>query len=246
MRHYVLTRSAYGPAWDAAANRRRLEVTRAVTARLMAAQGSASWTWVVLLDVRDPLLAERRALYASAAPAFIPLEWRHPGDTDVVPTVQSSIARSRAAAADYAAPWRAALGPADDQVLMTRLDDDDGLAPDAIARYQAAARRTNKRTVLMLPKGVRVWSGRYTEVRHERNAMHTLVTPPGDRLCVYDYGHTKPGVAAPVITVDERWGWLWVRHRDTISGWRRADAALTPRVRAAFPIDWRALEAAWR
>ena len=242
----MLTRSAYGPAWDRAANRRRLEVTRAVTARLMAHQRAASWTWVVLLDVRDPFLAERQALYAASAPAFIPIAWRPPGDTDVVPVVPTSVARSRRAAADYRAPWRAATGLADDQVLMTRLDDDDGLAPDALARYQAAARRTNERTVLMLPMGVRVWAGRFTEVRHERNAMHTLVTPPGDDLCVYDYGHTQPGAAARVVMVDERWGWLWVRHRDTISGRHNAAAPITPAIQAAFPIDWRGLEAAWR
>ena len=38
MRFYVLTRSAYGPAWDLDANRRRLAVTRAVTAAAMRAQ----------------------------------------------------------------------------------------------------------------------------------------------------------------------------------------------------------------
>ncbi len=55
LRHFVLTRSAYGPAWSIEANRRRLAVTKAVTARLMAAQTTRVWTWVVLLDRRDPL-----------------------------------------------------------------------------------------------------------------------------------------------------------------------------------------------
>ena len=36
MRHCVLTRSAYGPEWTLEANRRRLALTRAVTAKLMA------------------------------------------------------------------------------------------------------------------------------------------------------------------------------------------------------------------
>ena len=134
MRHYVLTRSAFGPAWDLDANRRRLAVTRAVTAPLMAAQTARAWTWVVLLDERDPLLAERMALYRASAPAFLPLVWR--------PEVEGN--PSRIAAADYRAPWRSMLGPADDQVLTTRLDDDDGFAPDALARYQAAARRLRR------------------------------------------------------------------------------------------------------
>src|SRR5688572_33177200 len=69
VRHYVLTRSAYGPAWDREANARRLEITRAVTARLMAHQTAKAWTWVVLLDERDPFAAERLALYRASAPA---------------------------------------------------------------------------------------------------------------------------------------------------------------------------------
>jgi hypothetical protein len=232
MRHYVLTRSAYGPAWDLEANRRRLAITRAVTARLMAQQTAKAWTWVVLLDERDPLLAERLALYRASAPAFIPL-MRQSGDEP-----------SRAAAADYRAPWRAQLGPANDQLLTTRLDDDDGFAPNALARYQARSRALKRRVVLMLPIGMRVWAGRYSVVRHDRNAMQTLLTPPGDEMCVYDYGHVKPG--APVLLVDNAPGWLWVRHRDTLSNWRLAKRPLEPFIRGLFPIDWQALEAAWR
>jgi hypothetical protein len=243
VRHAVLTRSAYGPAWDAEANRRRLEVTRAVTARLMLAQRACDWTWVVLLDERDPFLAERLGLYRSSAPRFVPIVWTPPEEPVAIP---ASVSVQRIAAADYRAPWRQAVGPADDQVLMTRLDDDDGLAPDALVRYQAAARRVRRRSILMLPIGVRVWNGRQTRVRHERNAMHTLVTPPGDDLCVYDYGHTTVRRVAPVITVDLAPGWLWVRHRDTISGYRQAERRITPTLRRLFPVDWDALEAGWR
>ena len=97
----------------------------------------------------------------------------------------------------------------------------------------------------MIPSGIRVWRGRWSDVRHLRNAMHTLVTPPGDGTCVYDYGHAKCHTAAPVVMVDQEWGWIWVRHRDTISGWKRADAPITRTVRAAFPIDWASLNRAW-
>ncbi len=247
MRHVVLTRAAYGPAWDLAANRRRLHVTRAVTAPLMAAQTDRDWTWIVLLDARDPLIAERRDVFAAAAPSFVPVEWTPPPRPkaaawdrhgDAATTIQ------RIAAEAYRAPWRAAIG-ADGPLMMTRLDDDDGLAPDAVARYRAAAARASARTILMLPAGVRVWRGRYAVVRHERNAMHCLVTPAGDDLCVYDYGHAKCQKVAPIVMVDQAWGWLWVRHRDTISGWKRADAPITAAVRAAFPADWKALGRAW-
>jgi hypothetical protein len=240
MRQFVLTRSAYGPAWDVGANRRRLAITRAVTARLMAAQTERDWTWVVLLDERDPLLAERLALYGDSAPQFEPIVWI---PTDL-PKAEGMI-RQRIAAADYRAPWRSVVGPADDTTLQTRLDDDDGLAPDALTRVRTAAAGVTRRTILMLPTGVRVWRGCYVHVRHERNAMHTLVTPPGDAGTVYDYGHTKCAAAAPIVLLDDAWGWLWVRHRDTISGYHRAHLRINPAVRAAFPVDWAALRRAW-
>jgi hypothetical protein len=244
VRHFVLTRSAYGPAWDLAANRRRLAITRAVTARLMARQTSCDWTWVVLLDPRDSLLRDRVALYRDSAPSFVEIMWEPP-PAGVAPRTATNLRlRQRIAAADYRAPWRDAIGSTDAVVLTTRLDDDDGLAPSAIARYQRSAPAT--RAALMMPVGIRVWRGRYELVRHERNAMHTLVTPPGDAGTVYDYGHTKVASAAPIVMVDEDPGWLWVRHRDTISGWRRATAPITPSVRSMFPADWDALKEAWR
>lgn len=238
MRQYVLTRSAYGPAWDIEANRRRLAITRAVTARLMAAQTTRDWLWIVLLDQRDPLLAERLAVYVEAAPLCVPLIWT---PENVPPEGK---ARQRIAAADYQAPWRSLI-PCDDLALMTRLDDDDGLAPDALARYRAAGRKLKRRTALMLPMGIRVWNGRYTVVRHESNAMHTLVTPKGDGLCVYDYGHTKVRRTVRVERVDQKPGWLWVRHRDTISGYREGKRPISDYIRRTFPVDWKALEAAW-
>jgi len=254
VRHYVLTRAAYGPRWDIAANRRRLAVSAAVTVPLMAAQTSRDWTWIVLLDERDPLIEERIALFSSGAPALIPLRWMPPQSPRAAPWDRHGAATNtvqRIAAEAYRAPWREALGSRDERILQTRLDDDDGLAPDSLARYREASARLPRRAILMLPKGVRVWRGMYADVRHERNAMHTLLTPPGDTGTVYDYPHAKCDTdrragGARVVMVDQRWGWLWVRHRDTISGHKRAESRITSLVRDAFPIDWRGLRAAWR
>jgi hypothetical protein len=248
MRSYVLTRAAYGPTWDLDANARRLAVTAAVTTRLMDAQTDRDWTWVVLFDEHDPLLERRATEFEAAAPTFLPIMWTPPSCPRAAPWDRHADETStvqRIAAEAYRAPWREAIGPRDEPVMMVRLDDDDGFAPDAMARYRAAAAKVTTRTILMLPSGVRTWRGRYSSVRHERNAMHALVTPPGDATCVYDYGHAKCQKAAPIVMVDERWGWLWVRHRDTISGWKRAGLPITRTVRDAFPIDWRALRRAW-
>lgn len=256
MNHYVLTRSAFDPrAWDIDANRRRLEVTRTVTVPLMAAQTNKRWSWIVLVDPDDPFRDERIKAFDGVGVPVIPIVWRFKGEPEHARWDRRTRARTRLvermAASAYRAPWRDVILPSNDVLLQTRLDDDDGLAPDAIERYQGAARRaaagsSPARQILMLPQGVRVYRARYNEETHERNAMHTLVTFPGDTLCVYDYGHAVCHKTAPVSIIDRKWGWLWVRHQDTISGWKvNTPHLLDDRVRGAFPIDWPRLGRLW-
>lgn len=244
VRHFVLTRSAYGPEWAAEANRRRLAITAACTSRLMAAQTTTAWTWLVLLDHRDPLLPERLAVFEAGAPGrVVPILWE-PTDVAAAPWDKHGARTThaqRVAATAYRAPWAQAIGDRRQPLLQTRLDDDDGLAPTTLARVQRAALRMTARTVLMHPIGYRTWQGRATAVRHPENAMHTLFTPAGDTLGVYDYGHRLVARVAPVRTVDMAPAWLWVRHPDTISGHRQADHPITLVVRRLFPVDWAAL-----
>lgn len=232
MKHFVMTRSAYGPAWDKDANRRRLEVTIGVTVASMAAQTSKDWTWIVLLDRNDPLKAERKAAFESAG---VPVKFF---------TIASKTTdRSEAAVEGYRAPWGRQVGKRDDIVAMTRLDDDDALAPWAIERIAKHAPKVRRRTVLVLPVGVRSWGGRYTLVQHFSNAMQTLVTLPGDDLHVYGYLHRQARHVAKLRAIETRIGWVWTRHADTISGWRTAERPLSDGLRRSFPIDWSLLEA---
>jgi hypothetical protein len=224
--NWVMTRSAYGPEWDREANARRLAITRAVTARLMAQQ-TADFSWIVLLDNRDPFLNDRMDLYAKSCPAFYPLIWSSGPET------------TRKDKADRMPNWRIFVKPRE-PALMTRLDDDDGFAPDALERYQRAAAKLTERTVLILPGGIRYFAGFEVAVRHERNAMQSLYTPPGDTLSPYDYTHTDP--PAPVWIVDSGPSWLWVRHEDSISGEdMNAAYPLTDATRRHFPVDWSAI-----
>lgn len=226
-----MTRSAYGPAWDLEANRRRLEVTRGVTVASMRAQTGKDWTWLVALDRHDPLYDERRAVFMSAGVAarFLDIE------TDTHD-------RAVAAVAGYRAPWADIIGSRDTRVAMTRLDDDDALAPWALERIATVAAKVPRRMALILPRGLRVWNGRCTLVRHDSNAMQTLVTPPRDELHVYEYLHRQVRKAAPTRGIDNRLGWVWTRHQDTISGWHNADTPIPAKFRDLFPIDWRLLE----
>lgn len=217
-------RSAYGPAWTLEANRRRLAVTEGVTIRSLASQTSRDFGLVVLLHRLDDLLEERQRAFARLGATFLYL------DDAGLP--------SEVAFAAYRAGWADAVGSRDDSVAMTRLDDDDGFAPWAMAKVREVTQRVTGRTALMFPHGVRVWQGGYTVVRHTSNAMHTLVTPPGDAMTVYDYGHRRVRQFAPVRLIDRRPAWIWSRHPDTISGWRRSDMPLNPLIRGMFDIDW--------
>lgn len=233
MRQFVLTRSAYGPAWSLEANQRRLAITRGVTVASMAAQ-ERGWTWLVVMHRADPLRAERRLAFLSAN---VPVRFL---DID-----SDTTDRKEAAVEAYRAPWEQIIGERDEQVAMTRLDDDDALAPWVMGRVREAIPKVPQRTVLVMPHGLRVWNGRCTAVRHESNAMQTLVTPPGDRLHVYGYAHRLARTIAPLVRLDHRLAWLWARHDDTISGWHISESPIPSRVRSMFPIEWSLLDGQW-
>jgi hypothetical protein len=270
MNHFVLTRSAYGPEWTPEANARRLALTNAVTIPLMAQQSTRDWTWLVLLDPRDALLEERLWAYRNVQQtgiAVIPLLW-WPEDVAPAPWDRNAARTTRVqqvAATGYMAPWREEI-PTESRALMTRIDDDDGFALDALERFQRAAADVpdDARRILVLPQGFRVSNGRYVRVVHPANAMHSLVTPAGDELCIYDYGHTQiarggyvdlrrrevfdsgriapsEDAPAPVTFVDDAAGWLWVRHGDTISRDVPAPMPISRGLREMFPIDWSVL-----
>jgi hypothetical protein len=261
--HYVLTRSVYGPECSAAANARRLEITRAVTVRLMVQQTTKDWAWIVAVHPDDPLLDDRLALFRSAGVPVHPIHWK-PDDVHAAPWDRHGDSRTttvqKVAATAYKAPWRSVMESG--AVVQTRIDDDDGFTVDALERIQRAAVGLASRRVLMLPEGYRVFAGRYVRVYQANNAMHSLFTPAADDLCVYDYGHTRtylgghqdlgpgqrprrfgphPGAPAPTTFVDTEPAWLWVRHRDTISGHQKAWMPISAGLRRLFPIDWSAV-----
>lgn len=217
-------RSAYSPSWDEAANRRRLDMTRAVTIRALRSQTFRDFRLIVLLHSRDRLLSERRRSFSEIGADFLYLD--------------ATGTSAEVAWQGYRAGWAEAIGSRTDWVAMTRLDDDDALTPWALSRIAQRAPDMTSRAALIFPLGIRVWRGGYTLVRHDSNAMHTLVTPPGDRMTVYDYGHRKVRRVAPTRNIDTRIAWLWSRHPDTISGWRLSDRPLTPEIRAMFNVDW--------
>lgn len=170
------------------------------------------WTWIVWVNPADPLLEDRLNAFRSAGAPVIPIQ-DNPED-----------------AIDWSGP-----------VLTTRIDDDDAFAPDAFVRLRLAVEGLTETRVLMFPFGFRTYQGRYDYIRHLKNAWASVYAV-GDQLHAKSVQHQRIRALAPVIDVDTRPAWLWVRHPDTNSGFHRAANYLTGRVRRTFPIDWSLIE----
>ena len=238
VRHYVLTRAVYDPAhWTGSAAGARLEVFEASTVASVAAQTIPADVWIIAQHADDPLATIRQDIVTGALKGT---------GTTLTTLTTSDHAGTRAQAADdaYRLPWTATiitLEGADNgggRRLTTRLDDDDAFTPDAFGRLQHAARTVHDRRALIFPIGYRLHAGRITRVRHESNAMSTLHTPPGDTANVYDYAHRRIAQSVPVTLLDDNPAWLWVRHDNTLSGWKAARDLVGPKLRALFPVDW--------
>lgn len=238
MRHYVLTRSAFGPAVPIAENRRRLELLRRVTVPSMAAQTNHDVLWVVLLDNDDPLGGERRAAFEVAG---LPL---------VFGSAHGMIVRGQKDK-PYG-PWAQYVRT--DQVLLTmRMDDDDAIAPFVLAmvREHAESVDPGSRFVWTLPDGWRV-AGSMAERAHWPIPMFsTLQVPAGARRTIFDANHLGARKLAPLRPIPSEPAWLWVRHQHTRSShlgqwtfaeWRKQAVPIDDAIRSGFPVDWPYIE----
>lgn len=166
MKHYVLTRAYRSPEYPLEANRRRIEITRRVTAASLAVQGT-EWTWIVYIDPSDPLLDERLDAFASAGAPVLTTNGPLDGLID----------------------WSGA-------VLTTRVDDDDAFSRDAFARLRAQMRnrlevlifpvghRVNAGQVMDIRHLRNAWSSLYAPKgvqRHVRQQPHQRVRLLGPR-----------------------------------------------------------------
>ena len=125
-------------------------------------------------------------------------------------------------------------------VLTTRIDDDDAFARDAFRRLRD--RVTDTRTVWMFPRGYRINDGQQEPILHRRNAWASLYAPQGQRIHIRQVAHPQVQRLAPVRTIDTDPAWLWVRHQDAKTAFRRAIEPITEDVRRRYAVDWAYLE----
>lgn len=239
IRHYVLTRAAYASnLWDDEANYRRLRLLADVTAPSLEAQDlKYQFTWVVLLNVTDPLYHERRRIVEDCTEI---------ANIRLALTAEYSDTREQAAQRAYKIFWPNL--PVSKPYLTTRIDDDDAFTPDAIKRIQEKAMEFYTKPkqpyrALIFPQGYRVYNGKYSSVRHLTNAYSTLYTPAGGSRNVYSYSHKRVREYAEVTYIDDHPAWLWVRHKDTISGHKKTGFPIDDKLMGTFPrVNWKLLK----
>jgi len=243
VRHYILTRSAYGPATRLRDNQRRIDFLRNVTAASLRAQTTRNLVWLVLIDPADPLLAQRREAIESAGLPCI-----------IAPAGKME----RTGIHDRPwGPWAEHIEWGD-TTLTTRLDDDDAIAPFAMARVQRAAAAQGEPVVWTLPVGYRIVGPRAFRIDWPLAQFGTLQAPPGQRRTIFDKSHQLAGELAPLRPATRDPAWLWVRHKLTrsrlnvgrqtmLNGRSEGNAKrITPELRAEFPVDWALIEGALR
>ncbi len=238
MRHYLLTRSAYGPEVPIEMNRYRLDLLRGITVASLRSQSFRDVTWLVLTDPADALKEEREAALWESGLPFL---------TADAGLIERSDRRDR--------PW----GPWKDHIdfsdatLTTRIDDDDAFAPWALKAFNdfgqrwAATRGRGRhgRRIMVLPIGYRVRSGRINQRRDRVNQFTTMYAARGDTTCIMDMNHTGQHRLAHLTEISQEPGWLWLRHEGARSSKSRASRLdselmkpIPASVRSRFSVDW--------
>jgi hypothetical protein len=235
VRHYLLTRSAYGPDVPIEVNRYRLELTRGITARSLASQTYQDVTWLVLTDPADPLKEERESVLWESGLPFLTAD-------------AGQIERTARTDRPWG-PWRDHIDWSE-PTLTTRIDDDDAFAPWALSAFRDHAERyvlrhRRIRRIFTLPVGFRVSSGKVNARRDRANQFTTMYAPRGDRTCVMDMNHTGQRRLAHMVDISTAPGWLWLRHDGARSKDSRASRLdkdlmedISPEVRECFDVDW--------
>jgi hypothetical protein len=237
MRHLVLTRSAYPASYPIEANRRRLELFRRVTVPSLASQTERDWAWLLMVDGNDPLLSGRMLAAENAGVPVFPVTVGQSAWVPPAPTTPDG-----RLAGDLGGPWHRAVAAASvgaERIVTTRIDDDDALAVDALARIRRAVGRSDPGLAAwMLPRGYRFHHNHVTPMRHLANMFVSLESLPDPLHVVMDVKHNEIGTLGPVRMIDEQPAWLWVRHADTRSDRREGRFTITSTIRRAYQVDW--------
>jgi hypothetical protein len=170
----------------------------------VASQVSQDFVWIVYFDVETPIEFRDRIDLLSGIYPFVPFYtglflsdgWR----TSVRQVLDG-------------------LGKVPDNILTSRLDNDDALARNYISRVRSAAEQSLERHVaLNITSGCVLSHGVVYQTQHHSNAFFSLLEPYDNCFrTAAAIRHMDLGSQVPLVQLDGPPGWLQVVHSENVS-----------------------------
>ena len=178
---------------------KRFDLFKRVCLPTVATQTSDDFTWLVFFDSRvDPEFVD--VVRSELAP--------YPHFEVVIVDRFDDAARTEILGAR--------LDPSIDWLLTTRLDNDDGLHRNFVARLQAEV-RPGQRECLNFPVGILYWKDRTYLYRHPSNAFISLSEPAQQFRTAACGPHLYIDRVAPIRQLDSAPAFIQVVHGDQVS-----------------------------
>ena len=217
---YVTVQSAYTSLRK---SRERLEITKKMLVPSLREQ-TYKPKLVVSMSTRDPLYFERKAVWRSTG-----LDVRFTErDKDRLPVTWRNVTKGD--------NWELPAGP---RLAVMRIDDDDAISVDYVKITLDRANECNwNKAVLNWALGYVIYNDQLFRVCHKRNMFMTAVSNAG--FSPHSIVHNHAGRYFRVIGINHSRGWVWNRHRFTLSRtgrkYRRRLAAKPTLSRWAIPL----------
>lgn len=206
MQHFVLTRfNIASPGREAPIRNtpgwltRRFELFETYCLPSMAGQDVQDFCWLIYFDEQTPEQFRQRI---RAAQAIVPFH-----------AVYVETFRASLAAHDIAAR----LDPSSTRVLTTRLDNDDAVSHDFLARIRNAAATLPDGTMLNFSEGVALRKGRLYSARDESNPFTSLIEGAAGAQTIWAAPHTELVTRFPTHQIVTDPCWLQVVHDENVA-----------------------------
>jgi hypothetical protein len=233
VRHFIITRfnlrgiedtPSSAKMVDSAYLAHRLELFERYCLPTVRSQTAQDFKWLVLFADETPAAIRSRVeAYAADWSNLAPI-WLPRGTSTVGPLVVG--------------PY---LDDSPQTLLTTRLDNDDGLARDYVAKVQRHA-RSSERLVLQFPMGYVLHKDRVYLDRQEHNAFTTLVEPlPQGKAAgfntIYKGSHSDIARLGRIVDVDDEPSWLQVIHDSNVENYVRGSRQRIDCLQQRFAVD---------
>ncbi|MDE3078461.1 MAG: hypothetical protein KGI94_00345 [Paracoccaceae bacterium] len=185
----------------------------------IAAQSVTDFHWIIYFDEATPDAFRQRIERCRKVAPFVPY-YTGPLETFDLPRTLHET-----------------FGFRPDHLLTTRLDNDDALAIDYVARVQAEVRRQGLRlggyNVL---NGFILAHGALYQIAHRSNAFFSFLAPYEENVTTAaSIKHMELAKHAPVIQIDGPGGWLQVVHGGNVSNKIRGTRVSPEAAAGRFP-----------